>query len=157
SGGRRGGPFIEVNCTALPENLVEAELFGHEKGAFTDARAARAGLFETADGGTIFLDEIGHISPALQSKFLKGIEEKTVRRRGASAQRRVDVQVIAATSRDLEEALRAGEFRDDLYQRLSVAVIRIPPLRERDRDAVALARVFLQDAQRRYGSAPRTL
>ncbi len=157
AGGRRGGPFIEVNCTALPENLVEAELFGHEKGAFTDARSARAGLFETADGGTIFLDEIGHISPALQSKFLKVIEEKTVRRVGASAQRRVDVQVIAATSRDLEAAIGTGEFREDLYQRLSVAVIRIPPLRVRERDAVLLAHTFLDAAQRRYGAGRRTL
>jgi len=156
-GGRRGGPFIEVNCTALPENLVEAELFGHEKGAFTDARTARAGLFETADGGTIFLDEIGHISPALQSKFLKVIEDKIVRRIGATAQRRVDVQVIAATSRDLEAAMRAGEFREDLYQRLSVAVIRIPPLRERERDAVLLAHTFLEDTVRRYTAARRSL
>src|SRR5439155_303088 len=109
-GGRREGPFIEVNCTALPENLVEAELFGHEKGAFTDAKAARAGLFETAHGGTILLDEIGHISPSLQSKFLKVIEEKAVRRIGATTQRRIDVQVIAATSRDLEAATRMGVF-----------------------------------------------
>src|SRR5206468_4135540 len=114
SGGRRSGPFIEVNCTALPENLVEAELFGHEKGAFTDAKAAHAGLFETADGGTIFLDEIGHVTAPLQSKFLNVIEEKVVRRIGATAGRRVDVQVIAATSRDLEAAVRLGEFREDL-------------------------------------------
>src|SRR6059036_3061973 len=150
-GGRREGPFIEVNCTALPENLVEAELFGHEKGAFTDAKAARAGLFETAHGGTILLDEIGHISPSLQSKFLKVIEEKAVRRIGATTQRRIDVQVIAATSRDLEAATRTGEFREDLYQRLSVAVIRIPPLRERDHDAVLIARHLLEETARRYG------
>ena len=156
-GGRREGPFIEVNCTALPENLVEAELFGHEKGAFTDAKAARAGLFETAHGGTILLDEIGHISPSLQSKFLKVIEEKAVRRIGATTQRRVDVQVIAATSRDLEAATRMGEFREDLYQRLSVAVIRIPPLRERDQDAVLIARDLLEDAARRYGLPARRL
>src|SRR5262249_21877993 len=156
TGGRREGPFIEVNCTALPEQLVEAELFGHERGAFTDAKTARAGLFETADGGTIFLDEIGHISPSLQSKFLKVIEEKTVRRVGASAQRRVDVQVIAATSRDLELAIRNGEFREDLYQRLSVAVIRIPPLRDRGRDPVLLSHAFLADARRRCAAPPRT-
>ena len=157
TGGRKNGPFIEVNSTALPENLVEAELFGHEKGAFTDAKAARPGLFETADGGTIVLDEIGHVSPALQSKFLKVIDEKTVRRIGSSAARRIDVQVIAATSRDLEAATRLGEFREDLYQRLSVAVLRIPPLRERGEDAVLLARSFLADAVRRYGARSRSL
>jgi len=155
--GRRNGPFIEVNCTALPENLAEAELFGHEKGAFTDAKAGRAGLFETADGGTIFLDEIGHVTPALQSKFLKVIEEKTIRRVGGSAVRRIDVQVVAATSRDLEAAVQFGEFREDLFQRLSVAVLRIPPLRERADDTVLLARAFLADAARRYGMASRTL
>jgi len=155
--GRRDGPFIEVNCTALPEHLAEAELFGHEKGAFTDAKTGRAGLFETADGGTIFLDEIGHVTPALQSKFLKVIEEKTIRRVGSSALRRIDVQVVAATSRDLESAVKLGEFREDLFQRLSVAVLRIPPLRERADDAVVLARTFLADSARRYGAAPKTL
>ena len=157
AGGRSGGPFIEVNCTALPENLVEAELFGYEKGAFTDAKTARAGLFETADGGTIFLDEIGHIVSSLQAKFLKAIEEKVVRRIGASAPRKIDVQVIAATNRDLEAAVRLGEFREDLYQRLYVAVIRIPPMRERGDDMVILARGFLADAVRRYAAAPRAL
>ncbi|MDX2171346.1 MAG: sigma-54 dependent transcriptional regulator [Deltaproteobacteria bacterium] len=157
AGGRRDGPFIEVNCTALPEALVEAELFGYEKGAFTDAKTARAGLFETAEGGAIFLDEVGHISPALQGKFLKVIEEKTVRRVGATATRAVDVQIIAATNRDLEAAVQLGEFRADLYQRLSVAVIRIPPLRERPGDAVSLARTFLAEGCRRYGAAPRQL
>jgi DNA-binding NtrC family response regulator len=157
AGGRHGGPFIEVNCTALPENLVEAELFGHERGAFTDAKTARAGLFETAEGGTLFLDEIGHISPALQSKFLKVIEEKTVRRVGATASRRIDVQIVAATSRDLDAAVELGEFRRDLQQRLSVAVLRIPPLRDRGDDAVLLGRRFLDDAARRYGVAARRL
>jgi DNA-binding NtrC family response regulator len=157
SGGRRDGPFIEVNCTALPEQLVEAELFGHERGAFTDAKTARPGLFETADGGTIFLDEIGHVAPALQAKFLKVVEEKSVRRLGATGARRVDVQIVAATSRDLEAAVRLGEFREDLYQRLSVAVVRIPPLRERGDDAVTLARTFLEQASRRYGTPPRRL
>jgi two-component system response regulator AtoC len=157
AGGRSTGPFIEVNCTALPENLFESELFGYEKGAFTDARTARAGLFETAEGGAIFLDEIGHLSPALQSKFLNVIEDKGVRRLGGTATRRVDVQVIAATSRDLEAAVRLGEFREDLYQRLSVAVVRIPPLREREGDAVHLARAFLDESCRRYGVRTRTL
>jgi two-component system, NtrC family, response regulator AtoC len=157
TGGRREGPFIEVNCTALPEQLVEAELFGHERGAFTDAKTARAGLFETADGGTIFLDEIGHVAPSLQAKFLKVVEEKTVRRIGATAMRAVDVQIIAATSRDIEAAVQLGEFRDDLYQRLSVAVIRIPPLRERGEDTVLLARTFLEQASRRYAAPQRPL
>ena len=157
AGRRNQGPFIEVNCTTLPDNLVEAELFGYEKGAFTDAKTARAGLLETADGGTLFLDEIGHISVALQSKFLNVIEEKVVRRVGATAARRVDVQIIAATNRDLEAAVRLGEFREDLFQRLSVAVIRIPPLRERPGDAVVLARGLLTDFCRRYGVPPRTL
>jgi DNA-binding NtrC family response regulator len=157
SGGRREGPFIEVNCTALPEQLVEAELFGHERGAFTDAKTARPGLFETADGGTIFLDEIGHVAPSLQAKFLKVVEEKTVRRLGATTARAIDVQVVAATSRDLDAAVRLGEFREDLYQRLSVAVVRIPPLRERGDDAVALARTFLEQASRRYGMPVRSL
>jgi DNA-binding NtrC family response regulator len=155
--GRRDGPFIEVNCTALPENLVEAELFGYERGAFTDAKTARAGLFETAEGGTLFLDEIGHISGALQAKFLKAIEEKVVRRIGANAARRIDVQIVAATNRDLEAATRLGEFREDLYQRLSVAVVRIPPLREREGDALRLARNLLNDACRRYSVPARTL
>jgi DNA-binding NtrC family response regulator len=157
SGGRSAGPFIEINCTALPENLVEAELFGHEKGAFTDAKAARAGLFEAADGGTIFLDEIGHTSPALQAKFLKVLEDRLVRRIGATAARKVDVQVIAATNRDLDAAVRLGEFRADLYQRLSVATLRVPPLREREGDAVRLAAHFLDETARRYGLAPRRL
>ena len=155
--GRSNGPFIEINCTALPESLIEAELFGYEKGAFTDAKIARAGLFETAEGGVLFLDEIGHISPALQSKFLKVIEEKVVRRVGATAARRIDVQVIAATNRDLEAAVQLREFRADLYQRLSVAVIRIPPIREREGDPVRLARALLADTCRRYGVPPRAL
>ncbi|MBI3784008.1 MAG: sigma-54-dependent Fis family transcriptional regulator [Deltaproteobacteria bacterium] len=157
SGGRSNGPFIEVNCTALPENLVEAEIFGYERGAFTDAKTARPGLFETAEGGTLFLDEIGHVSLTLQAKFLKVIEDKTVRRLGSTASRRIDVQIIAATNRDIEAAVRLGEFREDLYQRLSVAVIRIPPLRERDGDAVDLARTLLADMCRRYGLPPREL
>lgn len=157
AGGRCHGPFLEVNCAALPDNLVEAELFGYEKGAFTDARSAHAGLFETAEGGTLFLDEIGHISPPLQAKFLQAIEEKLVRRVGATAGRKVDVQIVAATNRDLEAAVRLGEFREDLYQRLSVAVIRIPPLRERAGDAVRLARALLDDCCRRYGVPTRTL
>jgi DNA-binding NtrC family response regulator len=157
SGGRAGGPFIDVNCTALPDTLIEAELFGHEKGAFTDAKTARAGLFETAHGGTIFLDEIGHVSPALQAKFLRVIEARMVRRVGSPVERAVDVHVIAATNRDLEAAARLGEFREDLFQRLRVAEIRVPPLRERERDVLLLANAFLEDVCRRYGTSPRRL
>lgn len=157
AGGRRTGPFIEVNCTALPENLVEAELFGYEKGAFTDAKTAHAGLFETAEGGTLFLDEVGHVSAVLQAKFLNVIEEKVVRRIGATAARRIDAQIVAATNRDLEAAVRLGEFREDLYQRLSVAVIRVPSVRQRDGDAVRLARAFLDETCRRYAVPSRQL
>jgi DNA-binding NtrC family response regulator len=157
AGGRSQGPFIEVNCTALPENLIESELFGYEKGAFTDAKTARTGLFETAEGGTLFLDEIGHVAAGLQAKFLKVIDEKVVRRVGGTAGRRIDVQIIAATNRDLEAAVRLGEFREDLYQRLTVAVVRIPPLREREGDAVRLAGLLLEETCRRYGLACRTL
>ena len=157
AGGRASGPFIEVNCTALPETLIEAELFGHEKGAFTDAKAARAGLFETAHGGTLFLDEIGHVSLALQAKFLHVIEARIVRRVGGTQERPVDVHLVAATNRDLEAAVRLGEFREDLYQRLRVAEIRVPPLRERGDDVLLLARVFLDRIARRYGVGPRAL
>jgi DNA-binding NtrC family response regulator len=157
SGGRAAGPFIDVNCTALPETLIEAELFGHEKGAFTDAKTARAGLFETANSGTLFLDEIGHVSPTLQAKFLHVIEARVIRRVGGTQERPVDVHVIAATNRDLESAVRLGEFREDLYQRLRVAEIRVPPLRDRGDDALLLARAFLDRTARRYGMGPRTL
>ena len=157
AGGRAAGPFIEVNCTALPEALIEAELFGHEKGAFTDAKTARAGLFETAHGGTLFLDEIGHASLPLQAKLLHAIEARVVRRVGGTQERAVDVHLIAATNRDLEAAVRLGEFRDDLYQRLRVAELRVPPLRERAGDAVLLARGFLERICRRYGAPARTL
>jgi len=157
SGGRARGPFIEVNCTALPETLIEPELFGHEKGAFTDAKTARAGLFETADGGTLFLDEIGHVSLALQAKFLHAIEARVVRRVGSTQERPVDVHLIAATNRDLEAAVRLGAFREDLYQRLRVAEVRVPPLRERGDDVLVLARVFLERTARRYGMGPRQL
>lgn len=155
--GRSDGPFVEINCAALPEQLVEAELFGHERGAFTDAKVARAGLFETADGGTLFLDEIGHMPVAVQAKLLKVIEEKTVRRLGGTVARRVDVQIVAATSRDLAAAVARGEFPEDLYQRLSVAVLQIPPLRDRDADVLLLARAFLHDACRRYGVPMRPI
>jgi two-component system response regulator AtoC len=137
-----GGPFIAANCTAMPESLIEAELFGHEKGSFTDAKVARSGLFDAAEGGTIFLDEIGHASAALQSKLLKVLEEKRVRRLGSTEDRDVDVHVIAATNRDLDEAVESGAFRRDLLHRLRVLTFEAPPLRDRPADLVLLAKHF---------------
>lgn len=146
-----GGPFIAANCTAMPESLIEAELFGHEKGSFTDAKVARSGLFEAAEGGTIFLDEIGHASPELQAKFLKVLEEKKVRRLGSTRDRDVDVHVIAATNRDLDEAVESGDFRRDLLHRLRVLAFEAPPLRERPMDLVPLAKHFCAEVAALYG------
>src|SRR3970282_1490365 len=123
-------PFMNIPCSALPEQLLESELFGHERGAFTDARVQKRGLLESADGGTVFLDEIGEMVPALQAKLLRFLEEKSFKRVGGSADIHVDVRVVAATNRDLEDAVRAGKFREDLYYRLNVMRIRIPALRE---------------------------
>jgi two-component system, NtrC family, response regulator AtoC len=157
AGARARGPFVDVNCAAIPETLIEAELFGWERGAFTDARQAKAGLFQTAHGGTIFLDEIGLLPYPLQSKLLKVIEDQQVRRLGATRSEAVDVWVIAATSEDLDEAIRARRFREDLYHRLAVVTLRLPPLRERGEDAVQLAEHFLARACDDYGLARRTL
>jgi DNA-binding NtrC family response regulator len=139
---RRSGPFVAINCAAIPETLIESELFGHEKGSFTGATARRPGKFELAAGGTIFLDEIGELPLSAQSKLLRAIEEKTVDRVGGRAPVNVDVRVVAATNRDLQTAAEAGAFRRDLFFRLAVFPIVIPPLRERDEDAVLLARHF---------------
>ena len=141
---RAGGAFVKVNCGALPENLVESELFGHEKGAFTGAEKTREGRFELADGGTIFLDEVGDVPPPLQVKLLRVLEEGTFERVGGSETRRVDVRIIAATNRDLEEMLESGDFRDDLYYRLNVFPIQVPPLRERKSDVLLLADHFVE-------------
>jgi len=157
SGARAARPFIEVNCAAIPENLLEAELFGWEKGAFTDAKASRVGLFQAADGGTLFLDEIGCLNLTFQVKVLKAIEEKAVRPVGGRSERRVDVQIVAATNSDLEEMVRSGQFREDLYYRLRVAPLRIPPLRERGDDVLALARRFLEELRQVYRLPPRRL
>jgi DNA-binding NtrC family response regulator len=150
------GPFIEVNCTAMPASLVEAELFGHERGTFTDAKTSRTGLFEAANGGTLFLDEIGELEGGLQAKFLKAIEEKRIRRLGSTRDRAVDVQMIAATNRDLDAAVESGAFRADLLHRLRVLSFEIPPLRERGDDLLLLARHFAAELGQIYGGAPRT-
>jgi two-component system response regulator PilR (NtrC family) len=140
---RRASPFLVVNCGAIPESLIEAELFGHEKGAFTGAVASRLGIFREAEGGTVLLDEIGELAPALQVKLLRVLQERKVRAVGASAEVAVDVRVLAATNRKVEEDVRAGRFRQDLYYRLNVIRIEVPPLRERREDIRPLAEHFL--------------
>ena len=137
---RSSGSYVRLNCASLPENLLESELFGHEKGAFTGAVASRRGRFETADGGTLFLDEIGEISPAFQAKLLRVLQEGELERVGGSRTLKVDVRVIAATHRDLEAAVDSGDFREDLYYRLNVMPILLPPLRERPEDVPEIAR-----------------
>jgi two-component system, NtrC family, response regulator AtoC len=136
-------PFIEINCASLPENLLESELFGYEKGAFTDAKAQKRGLFEAADQGTLFLDEIGEMKPGTQAKLLKVLEEMTFRRLGGTRDLKVDLRVIAATNKDLAAEVKRGTFRLDLYHRLDVFHLRLPPLRERRDDIVPLAKKFL--------------
>jgi DNA-binding NtrC family response regulator len=143
-------PFMNITCTALPETLLESELFGHEKGAFTDARAQKKGLFELADGGTVFLDEIGDLSPGLQGKLLRVLEDKTFRRVGGTRDIHVAVRIIAATNKDLEQEVAAGRFRGDLYFRLKVIPIDIPPLRERTDDLVPLAESFIAHFDREF-------
>jgi two-component system response regulator HydG len=143
-GPRRGAPFVTVNCTALPGQLLESELFGHERGAFTDAYAAKPGLFEVASGGTILLDEIGQMAPELQAKLLRVLEDKQVRRVGATVWRNVDVRIVASTNEDLEQAVQAGTFRQDLFFRFSVITLSLPPLRERGNDAVLIAEALLE-------------
>jgi two-component system response regulator AtoC len=143
-------PFVDLNCGAIPATLLESELFGYARGAFTDARAAKAGLFESADGGTLFLDEIGAMPPELQVKLLKIIEEKVVRRLGGLRSKLVDARVVAATNADLEQAVKAGGFRADLLYRLNVLTLPMPPLRERPDDVLPLARHYLERAARQH-------
>jgi Nif-specific regulatory protein len=148
---RARGPFVKLNCAALPDNLLESELFGHEKGAFTGALTQRKGRFELADGGTLFLDEIGEISPAFQAKLLRVLQEGEFERVGGNRTLKVDVRVIAATNRDLERAVASGDFREDLYYRLNVMPIQMPPLRERTEDIPDLARFLVGKIARRQG------
>ncbi|MFY9269803.1 MAG: PEP-CTERM-box response regulator transcription factor [Candidatus Manganitrophaceae bacterium] len=148
---RNTGPFVAINCGAIPENLLESELFGHEKGAFTGAHAQRKGRIEYASGGTLFLDEIGELGLSLQVKLLRFLQEKTIERVGGRESFLIDVRVIAATNRDVEQKMSAGDFREDLYYRLSVVSVSLPPLRERNGDLLLLARAFITHFARETG------
>jgi Sigma-54 interaction domain/Bacterial regulatory protein, Fis family len=157
AGQRSSGPFVDVNCAAIPDTLLEAELFDYERGAFTDARRAKLGLFQTANRGTIFLDEIGLLPLALQGKILTVLEARTVRRLGRTQSEPLDVAIVTATSEDLVAAIREGRFRQDLYHRLAVVMLRLPPLRERGADIVRLADHFLLRACADYGRPRKIL
>ncbi len=143
---RRGGKFVAINCAAIPENLLESELFGYEKGAFTGAAKTTVGRIETADGGTLFLDEIGDLPASLQAKLLRFLQERTIERLGGRSVRPVDVRIVCATHQDLPALIKQGRFREDLYYRLAEIVVEIPPLRQRKGDAVLLAHAFLRRA-----------
>jgi DNA-binding NtrC family response regulator len=153
SGPRRDKPFVEINCASIPAQLLESELFGHERGAFTDARERKLGLVETAVGGTLFLDEIGDMDLALQAKLLKLLEEKTVRRVGSLRDQKVDLRIVAATHRPLESLVQEGKFRSDLFFRLRIVELAVPPLRARGDDILLLARHFLAIHAHRYNKA----
>jgi two-component system response regulator HydG len=153
SSARKAKPFIAVNCAALPEALIESELFGHAKGAFTDARDARKGLFAQADGGTLFLDEIGDLPLNLQAKLLRVLEQQTIRPIGSDQEQAIDVRVLSATHQDLEAKVEREEFRQDLYYRLNVIEIEVPPLRARGNDVLLLAHTFLQQFAEKSGKA----
>jgi len=150
--GRAGAPFMNITCSALPDSLLENELFGHERGAFTDAQRQKRGLFEQADGGTVFLDEIGDVSLGVQAKLLRFLEEKTFRRLGGASEMRPDVRVIAATNRDLVRAVREGTFREDLLYRLSVVDVALPSLRDREGDVRLLTHYFVDRFNRELGT-----
>ena len=153
---RRGGPFVEVNCAAIPEELIESELFGHVKGAFTGALLDRRGKFELADGGTLFLDEIGDMSLKTQAKVLRALQEQVVEPVGGASGVRVDVRVLAATNKDLPTEIKAARFREDLYFRLNVIPIFVPPLRDRADDVPRLAEHFMAELAREYGRRRKT-
>lgn len=148
---RRSRPFVVINCAAIPDSLLESELFGYERGAFSGALTASSGRFMEADGGTVFLDEIGDMSLHLQAKMLRAIESKEVQRLGAKGTQRVDIRIVAATNQNLDDLIRAGQFRSDLYFRLAVTQIRLPSLRERPEDIPVLAQFFIEDLNRRLG------
>jgi two-component system response regulator AtoC len=148
---RAAGPFVELNCSAIPENLVESELFGHERGAFSDARERKLGLVEIAEGGTLFLDEIGDLGAGAQAKLLTFLEQRTFRRVGATAVRRVDARVVAATNRNLPAAVAGRTFREDLFYRVNAITVHLPPLRERVADVRVLAEHFLAESSREFG------
>ena len=157
SGPRAGKAFIDVNCTALPANLMEAELFGYERGAFTDAKESKIGLFEAAEGGFLFLDEVGDLELSLQGKLLRAIEERTVRRVGGIRDRKINVRILAATNRDLGKEVQLNHFRSDLYFRLAVILLHLPPLRERGNDVMLLAEHFLRRFSTKYGKPVRRI
>ena len=140
----KAGPFVAINCNAIPESLMESELFGHEKGAFTGANAQRKGLIESAAGGTLFLDEIGELPLPIQVKLLRFLQERTFQRVGGRQEIQSDVRLVAATNADLKETIKSGGFREDLYFRLAVVVLSLPPLRDRDDDVQVVAREFLK-------------
>src|SRR3989442_6927095 len=157
TGPRKAGPFVAVNCAAIPDTLLEAELFGFERGAFTDAHHAKAGLFQTAHRGTLFLDEIGLLPENLQAKLLTVLEDRAVRRLGSTRTEAVDVWIITATSEDLKAGARRPRFREELYHRLAGVTLRLPPLRERGKDVLTLPEHFLAHTCTQYGLAPKTL
>jgi DNA-binding NtrC family response regulator len=154
---RAGAPFVPVNCTALSESLLESELFGHTRGAFTGAVAAKRGLFEMSSGGTLFLDEIGDMGPKMQAQLLRTLQDGEVRPVGGAEAIKVDVRLVCATNRDLEAEVRAGKFREDLYFRINVVTVKLPPLRERPGDIPILVAHFLAKLGRREGRAPATM
>ena len=154
---RASGPFVEVNCAAIPSELIESELFGHERGAFTSAIKQRKGKFEKATGGTLFMDEIGDMSLAAQAKVLRALQENKICRVGSDKDIDVDVRVIAATNKNLREEIAKGNFREDLYHRLSVIVIRVPPLRERSSDVPELTQHFVDEISSLYGIPPKPI
>ena len=156
-GPRATEPLVELNCSALPEALAESELFGHERGAFTDAKEARIGLLEAAEGGTLFLDELPSLSLGIQAKLLKAIEDRTIRRVGGNRMLSIDARIVAATNADLRELVAAGRFREDLLHRLDLFRLRIPPLRERGNDIVPLAERLIARIAKNYGLTPETI
>jgi transcriptional regulator with GAF, ATPase, and Fis domain len=157
AGKRAQGPFVEVDCASIPANLLESELFGHEPGAFTDARTTKIGLLELAQGGTAFLDEIGELDLSLQAKLLRVLDSRRMRRLGGRDEIPLDVHLVAATNRDLAGEVRTGNFRADLFYRLDVVRVELPPVRVRGGDAWVLAAAFLEEAGRRLGRGPLTL